>query len=426
VVLRQIELKNRTFVWIQNRKNMRSGLGKNISTIVLAVFLLSFAALQNGFAQTNKKKQLKNKQQKIEKKISYTKKLLNETKNQKKTTLTEYKLLRSQVQDRKALIRTYNNEVSMLDRQINDRRKQIEQLKKDLEILKKEYADLIYQSYKSRNSYDQWMFIFASEDFYQAFNRMKYLQEFNNYRRGKAETIQETSRQLEQEIQELEKKKNERLGVLIVKEEETRNLEKDSRKKEDMVRKLKEQEQKLRRQLQQQEREWKKLDKEIQRLIQIELDKQSKKSGKLPLTPEEQLLSDNFTANKGKLPWPSERGIIVSRFGVSDHGQLHVKVNNRGVDIRCEKGSAARAVFSGVVVKVIQLPKYKAVLVRHGDYYTVYNRLSAVYVHEGDKVQTKQKIGTVWTESDSGETILHFELRKSKDAQNPERWIAPR
>ena len=406
-------------------EKMPIGSKRHIISLMLVALLLMFAGLQTGFAQ-DKKKKLKNKQRKIEQKISYTKKLLNETKNQKKATLSEYNLLRSQVQDRKSLIHTYNKEVSLLDNQINERRRQIEQLKEDLAELKKEYAALIYQSYKARSSYDQWMYVFASEDFYQAFNRMKYLQEFNNYRRAKAEAIQETSKQLEKEIEALEKKKNERLGVLIEKEEEARNLEQDSRKKAEMVRKLKSQEQKLRRQLQQQEKEWRKLDKEIQRLIQIELDKQSRKSGKLPLTPEEQLLSDNFTANKGKLPWPSERGIIVSRFGVSNHGQLNVKVNNRGVDIRCEKGSAARAVFSGVVVKVIQLPKFKAVLVRHGDYYTVYNRLSTVYVHEGDKVSTKQKIGTVWTDTDNGETILHFELRKSKDAQNPEKWIAPR
>ncbi len=392
---------------------------------VLIVLLLATFGLHTASAQ-NKRKELKNKQRKIEKKISYTKKLLNETKNQKKVTLSEYKLLRSQVEDRKNLIRSYSREVQLLDEQINEKRRQIEQLKQDLAALKEEYAALIYQSYKSRNVYDQWMYIFASEDFYQAVNRMKYLQEFNNYRRNKAESIEETQKELEREIQELQKKKDERLGVLIVKEEETRSLEKDSKQKAEVVEKLKSQEKRLRFQLQKQEREWRKLDKEIQRLIQLEIDKQSKKGGKLPLTPEEQKLSDNFTANKGKLPWPSSRGIIVGRFGVSNHGQLNVKVNNRGVDIRCEKGSTARVVFSGVVVKVIQLPKYKAVLVKHGDYYTVYNRLSAVYVHEGDKLQTKQPIGKVWTDTDNGETILHFELRKSKDAQNPEQWITPR
>jgi len=398
---------------------------KHVLRLLLITLLILSVSPQYSFAQ-KKKTQLKSQQRKIEKKITYTKKLLNETKNQKKNTLTEYHLLRSQVQDRKLLIRSYNTEIGMLDAQITDRRKQIDKLKNDLANLKDEYALLIYQSYKSRNAFDQWMFIFASEDFYQAYNRMRYLQSYNEYRRDKAEAIQATSHELEIEIQDLQKKKDERLGILIVKEQETRSLENDSRKKAKVVQKLKSQEQRLKDQLRKQKREWRKLDKEIQRLIQIELEKQSKKNGRLPLTPEEQKLSNSFSANKGKLPWPSERGVIVSRFGVSAHDQLHVKVNNRGVDIRCEKGSSVRAVFAGKVVKVIQLPRFKAVLVKHGEYYTVYNRLSTVYVHEGDMIKTKQKIGSVWVDTDSGETILHFELRKSKDAQNPEKWITPR
>ncbi len=398
---------------------------KIIFKILLISILLIGLSPQNTYAQ-KKKSKLKTQQRKIEKKISYTKKLLSETKSQKKNTLTEYNLLRSQVQDRKMLIRSYNTEVAMLDKHINNRRKQIEQLQNDIANLKEEYAALIYQSYKSRNAYDQWMYIFASDDFYQAFNRMKYLQEYNNYRRDKADAILETSHKLENEIQELQSKKDERLGVLIVKEQETRSLENDSRKKAQMVKKLKSQEQKLDDQLRKQKREWRKLDKEIQRLIQLELEKNAKGKGRLPLTPEEQKLSDSFTTNKGKLPWPSSRGVIVSRFGVGNHEQLHVKVNNRGVDIRCEKGSSARAVFDGEVVKVIQLPRFKAVLIKHGAYFTVYSRLSTIYVHEGDMIKTKQTIGSIWTDTDSGETILHFELRKSKDAQNPEFWISPR
>lgn len=397
---------------------------KRFSLLLIAIMLLSVLP-HLSYGQKQKTK-LKSQQRKIEKKISYTKKLLSETKNQKKNTLTEYKLLRSQVQDRKMLIRSYNAEVSLLDNQINARRKQIEQLQNEIANLKEEYGALIYQSYKSRNTYDQWMYIFASEDFYQALNRMRYLQEYNNYRRDKASEILKTSQILETEIRELQVKKDERLGILVVKEKETRSLEDDSRKKAQVVNKLKSQEQKLSDQLQQQKREWRKLDKEIQRLIQIELEKSAKNKGRLPLTPEEQKLSNSFTSNKGKLPWPSSRGVIVSRFGVANHEQLHVKVNNRGVDIRCEKGSSARAVFDGKVVKVIQLPQFKAVLIKHGEYFTVYNRLSTIYVHEGDMISTKETIGTIWTDTSSGETILHFELRKSKDAQNPEYWISPR
>jgi len=405
---------------------MKSLSLKSVVRILFIVLLFATVSPQNTYAQ-KKKSQLKAKQRKIEKKISYTKKLLGETKNKKDATLTEYKLLQGQVNDRKMLIRTYNSEVEMLEAQIKEKRQNINQLNENLLNLKEEYAALIYQSYKSRNTYDQWMFLFASEDFYQAYRRMKYLQEFNEYRRSKAEEIINTTRALEDEIQELEKKKDERLGVLIVKEQETRSLENDSRKKAKAVQDLKSQERKLKQDLRKQKNDWRKMDKEIQRLIELELRKNNSGKGRLPLTPAEQKLSKSFAANMGKLPWPSERGIITSKYGVHAHEQLNnVQVNNKGIDIRCEKGSSARAVFSGKVVKVIKLPQYYAVLVSHGNYFTIYNRLSTVSVSTGDMLETKQRIGTVWTNTENGETILSFEVRKVKDTQNPEKWLSPR
>ena len=405
---------------------MKSLSLKSVVRILFIVLLFATVSPQNVCAQ-KKKSQLKAKQRKIEKKISYTKKLLGETKNKKDATLTEYKLLQGQVNDRKMLIRTYNSEVEMLEAQIKDKRQNINQLNENLLNLKEEYAALIYQSYKSRNNYDQWMFLFASEDFYQAFRRMKYLQEFNEYRRSKAEEIINTTRALEDEIQDLEKKKDERLGVLIVKEQETRSLENDTRKKAKAVQDLKSQERKLKQDLRKQKNNWRKMDKEIQRLIELELRKNNSGKGRLPLTPAELKLSKSFAANMGKLPWPSERGIITSKYGVHAHEQLNnVQVNNKGIDIRCEKGSSARAVFSGKVVKVIKLPQYYAVLVSHGNYFTIYNRLSTVSVSTGDMLETKQRIGTVWTNTENGETILSFEVRKVKDTQNPEKWLSPR
>jgi len=405
---------------------MSNWIFKSGVQVLFVVLLFAVVSPQNTYAQ-KKKNQLKAKQRKIEKKISYTKKLLGETKNKKKTTLTEYKLLQKQVNDRKMLIHTYNSEVEMLEVQIKEKRQNINQLNEELLNLKEEYAALIYQSYKSRNTYDQWMFLFASEDFYQAVRRLKYLQDFNEYRRSKAEEIATTTRELEDKIQELEKKKDERLGVLIVKEQETQSLEKDSREKAKVVQELKLQERKLMQDLKKQKNDWRKLDKEIQRLIDLELSKNNSGKGRLPLTPSEQKLADSFAANKGKLPWPSKRGVIVSKYGVHAHDQLiNVQVNNRGIDIRCEKSSSARAVFRGKVVRVIKLPQYYAVLVSHGNYFTIYSRLSSVVVKKDDMLETKQRIGTVWTNTENGETVLSFEVRKSKDTQNPEKWLSPR
>jgi len=398
---------------------------KYLLSFLLVIAITAIIIPQQSFAQ-KKKKELKTKQRKIEKKISYTKKLLGETKNQKESTLTEYKLLKNQVKDRKSLIRTYNSEINMLDAQISERRQYIAELNEQLRNLKEEYAALIYQSYKSRSSYDQWMFLLASDDFYQAYRRMKYLQEYNEYRRDKYAEIQELSRKLEDEAQKLDKKKAERLGVLVIKKQESRSLENDSKKKAEAVKSLKYKERVLKMKLRKQRSEWRKMDKEIKRIIELELSKKTGK-GRLPLTPAEQKLSKSFSANKGKLPWPSARGVITSRYGVHAHEQLsNVQVNNKGIDIRCERGSSARAVFAGEVKRIIQLPMFYAVLVKHGEYFTIYSRLNSVDVKVGDMIKTKQKIGTVWTNTESGETILNFELRKQIDTQNPEKWLLRR
>ena len=211
---------------------------------------------------------------------------------------------------------------------------------------------------------------------------------------------------------------------MITKENEKQELEKDKRQNNQILRSLQEAEKDLKRQLNQQQADWNKLNKEIQRLIEKELAPPKGKSNeRLAMSPADVQLSKDFAANIGKLPWPTQRGSITSHYGKHDHPQLHVVIDNKGVDFACEKGEVARAVFEGVVVKIIQLPRFKAVLIKHGDYFTVYNKLDQIFVTEGEKITTKQSLGTVWTDQDTGETVLHFELRKQIDPLNPENWL---
>ncbi len=380
-------------------------------------------------AQKSKKKtksQLRYQQRKIEQKINYTKKLLNETKSKKKASLNQLSLLDKQVKERKMLINSYGNEIKLIDNQIIFNRQNIKSLKESLKELKEEYADLIYQSYKSRSHFDQWMFLFASEDFYQAMRRMRYLKEYSAYRRQKAQQILNIEQKLKIEIESLEKQKEERLNLLINKENEAKKLENDKKQKQKTLTQLQQKEKDLKNKLKKQNDEWSKLNKEIQRLIEEEINRKDKNNKKLPLSPAEVQLSNDFTANIGKLPWPTQRGRITSHFGKHKHPQLHVIIDNKGVDFRCEQGAIIRAVFSGTVVKVLKLPQYKAVLIKHGKYYTVYNKMNDVFVKSGDKVSTKQKIGTVWTDKESGESVLHFELRNQINPQNPEKWLIHR
>jgi len=400
----------------------------NIKILIISILIGLLGLNSPIYAQKKKttKKQLQSKQRRIERNISYTKKLLNETKNKKKLSVNQLNLLQRQVKERKRLINAYGNEIVLIDNQIKLDKASIENLKLELVQLKKEYANLIYQSYKSRSQYDQWMFIIASKDFYQAMRRARYLKEYNTYRRDKANEIFLMQQKIENEIEDYKKQKDERLGLLITKENETQELEKDRQKKRIFLNKLQQKEKDLRKQLQQQQKEWNKLNKKIQQIIEAEMRKNSKGKNRLPMTPAEVQLSKDFVSNIGKLPWPMKRGAIISHFGKHNHPQLHVTIDNKGVDFQCEQSTIARAVFAGKVARIIQMAKYKAVLVKHGDYFTVYNKLGQVFVKEGDMLTTKQKIGVVMTDKESGETVLHFELWKQLHPQNPEKWIIKR
>ncbi|RLD45835.1 MAG: hypothetical protein DRI86_04895 [Bacteroidetes bacterium] len=400
----------------------------NYKILIFCIFIGLMGLNSPTYAQKKKvtKKQLQSKQRRLEKNISYTKKLLNETKHKKKSSLNQLNLLQQQVKERKRLINAYSNEIVLIDNQINIDRKNIEELKSELKQLKKEYANLIYQSYKSRSQYDQWMFIIASTDFYQAMRRIRYLKEYNTYRRSKADDIIQTKAKIEEEIASYEKQKDERLGLLITKENETQELEKDRLRKKSVINRLQQKEKDLRKQLLQQQKEWNKLNKKLQKIIEEEMRKNSKNNNRLPMTPAEVQLSKDFVSNIGKLPWPMKRGAIISHFGKHNHPQLHVTIDNKGVDFQCEQSTIARAVFAGKVARIIQMAKYKAVLVKHGNYFTVYNKLGQIFVKEGDMLTTKQKIGVVMTDKDSGETVLHFELWKQLQPQNPEKWIIKR
>jgi len=372
------------------------------------------------------KSKLEDSKKKIEAKIQYTKKLLNETKNLKRNSINEISLLNSQIKNRANLIVVLNTEIVQTESSIVKLSRETKSLEEQLKKLKLEYGNLIYQSYKSSNQYDQWMFILASEDFYQAFNRVKYLQEINEFRREKAEKISKKEMDLRRGISELQKSKNDRLNLMVSKKVEAESLVNDKNIKQQKVKSFSQKELELRKELAAQKNEWDRLNQEVKKTIAKKINKVDVKSGKVvPLTSQESALSQNFIDNKGKLPWPSERGQLVGKFGLQQHPTLSINIDNKGIDIRCEKGAMARTVFEGKVVSVLQLPKFMAVIIQHGSYFTVYSNLTEVTVSEGSNVKTKQNIGRVGTNKESGETILHFELWSSKTNTplNPQSWI---
>ncbi|MBN2746049.1 MAG: peptidoglycan DD-metalloendopeptidase family protein [Bacteroidales bacterium] len=402
---------------------MKTQNGKIFLMIALLIGLLFPMSIWS-----QNKNALEKSKRNLEKEIGYTRKLLKETENQKKVSINEISLLNKQIKSRQELIEVYNREISQAEIEIKQAKKQIEELQASLKKLKEEYGKMIYQTYKSRNAADQWMYVFSSNDFYQAYNRIKYLRAIGEARKEAAQNIVDKESELNQRIAALEQIKQDRINLMTSKEQEASNLIHDKSRKEIAVKKISEKEKELKQQLAQKQKEWQKLNDEIKKIIAAQMKKAGKadkEAGRLPLTPEEKLLAESFAGNKGKLPWPLERGQIISSFGSHPHPELHVTVDNKGVDIRTEKMARARVVFEGKVVRIIQLGRFKAVLIQHGSYFTVYSNLSEVYVTEGQKVNTKDELGLVGTSNETGETILHFELwsTKTNKPQNPEYWI---
>ena len=394
---------------------------RKLHLLWLSFFLLIFIAA----APPQNKKTLEKNKKSLESQIGYTKKLLKETSSERRTSLNELSLLNKQIHNRKELIQVYNQEIRQADIEISLINEQISDLEAELKRLKENYAKLIYQSYKAKNQTDMWMYIFSSDDFYQAFSRIRHIKSIGETRRIAAERIKKREGELKTQIADLQLLKEDRMALMTSKEREAQLLVEDKKQKQVKVNSIMQKEKELKKQLAQQRREWKRLNDEIKKIIAASMEKKGSGSQRVPLTPEEKQLAANFAGNKGKLPWPVVRGQITGYFGSHPHPHLHITVDNKGIDIRTEKGSVARAVFEGKVKRIIQLGKFKALILQHGSYWTVYSNLSEVYVSVGDKVETKQELALIGTNTENGETVLHFELwsSASNKPQNPAYWI---
>jgi len=298
--------------------------------------------------------------------------------------------------------------------------------------LKAQYAKMIYHAYIHRNANSKLMFIFASKDFNQAYMRMKYMQQYTQYRKKQAEQIKEKQEELTQKISELEKLLGEKKNLLTTQNNEKKNLDNERNEKSKTVSSLKKKEQELARTIKEKEAAAQRLQKAIEAIIAEEIKKAAERAKKknpsatiYSLTPEEMTLSKNFAANRQKLPWPLFRGVITSNFGENPHPVIPgIKVNNKGIDIATSKGAKARAVFDGTVVRVFEMQIYRyVVIISHGEYYSVYSKLDVVYVKQGDKVKTKQDIGMVHTNEDEAKTELHFEIWKGDVFLDPALWL---
>ncbi len=384
-------------------------------------FLLASVGFGQSIADLQKKKQ------DAAKEIQTTTRLLNEVQQSQKASLNRLQLLNNQINQRNTIISSIAGEISLYNQFIENNQMVITMLDSDIKQIKKEYSELIRSAYRNRNAYDQLLFLLSAENFNQAYRRYIYLKQYTDYRKNQAEIITSIQAVLSEKTVKLEELKATKQQLVNETRQEAQQLAGEKSQKDREVQKLQKEQKTLRQKLDQQRKIEQQLENEIQQIIEEEARKtKTEPSVGFALTPEQKLIGESFVQNKKRLPWPVERGIITERFGIHQHPVLsNVQIRNNGINISTETGAKVRAVFNGEVSRVFGITGGNtAVIIRHGKYMSVYSNLREVTVKKGDKIATKQEIGTVYTDADDGnKSTLKFQIWLESQKLDPEQWI---
>ncbi len=392
--------------------------------LIIFFFLICF--FQNTSAQSLE--ELRIQKEKTASEIDYINNLLKETNSNAKVSLNRLAVLERQIKLQDKLINSITGEIGYLDTSIEQNLKRIDSLSNALQTVKVKYAAMIRYAYRNQNNNNQWLFLLSSHDFNQAYKRFIYLRQYADYRRKQAERIIEFKYSISNQLDEFNKRKEAKQNLLVSKVNQTKIIEQQKKQQNDVYSELQQKEKGLRKKLDNQRMAELKLEREIERVIADEAKKSGKTTAEpgFALTPAEKALSGDFSNNRGKFPWPVQRGLITDHFGEHPHAVLkYVIVRNSGIDITTQPNAKARAIFKGEVTKVVSIPGGNiAVIIRHGNYLSVYSNLSEVYVKAGQKVDIKEEIGSVFTDqSDDGKTVLKFQLWRESTKLDPEAWL---
>ena len=367
-------------------------------------------------------KDLQKKQKKLQQEIEQTNKMLKQTKKDETATMNKLQLLGENIKNQKKLIRTLDNEITALNREMNALTDTRDSLQTVLERHKADYAKMVRQSHYARMQQSPLLFLLSSNNFQQLARRARYLQEFAHYRQKQVRRIETTQAEIDTQNELLQANKDDKQKALSTRKREQENLKRDERKQQNMLNQLKTKEKDLSKQIQQKQKKVNELNKKIDDMVR----KQAEKASKTTLTKEQQLIAGGFEANKGRLPWPVEKGMISGHFGKQQHPvYAQVTIDNKGIYLQTVAGAKARAVYKGEVTSCFMVGGTYAVIVQHGNYRTVYSNLSKLNVKQGDKVETKQAIGTIFTDAEQDQkTELYFQIYQDRNILNPELWIA--
>lgn len=411
--------------------------------------LLFFCFALPLWSQPPTQEELEQRKARIQQEILEKQEQLNQMKTKEKSVVGQLLLQKEKIGLKEKLIRTTEKQTKLLSNDIYINQLKINQLNRDLEQLRKDYADMILKSYKSRSEQSRAMFLLSSENFLQAYKRAQYMKQYASYRKMQGEEIKGKTKQLEEYNIKIGAQKTEKEKLIAENEKEKKELEKEKQEQEKIANQIKRDKGKIAAEIKKKQAETKKIDAQIKKMIRESIAAANRKtaaasakanpkitaaekkaietSSSIVLTPEGKIVSDNFKANRGRLPWPVEKGAISLGYGDQPHPVFKtLTVHNSGIEISTENGASARAVFSGEVTQIQQItPLKKAVVVRHGDFFTTYQNLSTVNVQVGDKVNAKETLGKIRTDAD-GRTVLKFIVMQNNTFFNPTTWLSGR
>ena len=398
-----------------------------LSFLLFTLFLFAYSL--NGYSQYLNQSDLERKRIELTKEINNIQKLISNSKNKKKLVVENIENLNYKLDLQNEVIKIINNELNIISASINNNQSVINQLLKSQELLKSQYADMILRSYKTRSKTGKLMFIFSSSNFQQALKRIQYFKQYSDYQNNQLEQIEINTAELKVLGTQLIEEKTIQESLIIENQITKNNVSIQLLSKNKLLQSISSNEIQYVREIKNKQKTSAKIDKEIEKIIAraiAESNRKKKISSKVfALTPDAKILSNNFTSNKGKLPWPVEKGYVTLKYGKQPHPVVKTAtIQSNGIRIITASSQNVRSIFDGVIYRIISSKNgSKTILVQHGNFFTVYKNLSTIYVEKGDQVSTKQNLGKIITNKSSGQTILSFSLFKDNKTENPLLWL---
>ena len=402
---------------------------KKTLNCVFLLFILLSSSPSFTYAQTSNQKKLEAKRTKLQKEIKKINTLLFATKKEQKSLLQQIEDLNRKIRVRSELINVVKSETRVLTNRIYKNKKQIYVLESELTALKKDYSAMIYKSYKSKSIQSRLMFLLSSKNFNQAFKRLKYMNQYTDYRQKQGEKIAVQASKIRTLNSTLTVQKIKKENLLTTQKEAQILIEVEKKEQEALVVTVKSQEKEYIADIQKKQKEEEKIQQQIEKIIKeaIAASKRKNKSKAkgFALTPEAKALASKFTQNKGKLPWPVTNALVIRNFGKIPHKTLKgITIQSNGIHIATNKNADARAIFEGKVLAIqVSSNGVKTVYIQHGNYISLYNNLETIKVRKGDKVLLEQPLGRIYSDKITGKTVLKFQIWKDTQKENPKNWL---